>query len=206
VTDDIQQAIAGARAATARLLHTVDGLDDIVASQPSLLPNWSVGHVLTHLARNADSFVRILRGAAEGEELRQYAGGAEERAQNIELGARRPAAELLEDLLSSAVRLDEEWDDAPAIVWERGGLRGDGSPFPCSSLPISRWREVEVHHADLGLGYGVADWPAGFVSCDLPHALDRLPDRIEDAGQRSALLAWIYGRAPQPSRLDLRQF
>ena len=26
-----------------------------------------------------------------------------------------------------------------------------------------RWREVEVHRADLGLGYDRSDWPAEYV-------------------------------------------
>ncbi|MET0910545.1 MAG: maleylpyruvate isomerase N-terminal domain-containing protein, partial [Ilumatobacteraceae bacterium] len=45
------------------------------AELPSLLPGWTRGHVLTHIARNADSFVRLLEAAGRGEVVTQYAGG-----------------------------------------------------------------------------------------------------------------------------------
>jgi uncharacterized protein (TIGR03083 family) len=47
----------------ARLRRTLAGLTDAGARRPSLLPGWTVGHVLTHLARNGDSHVRMLDGA-----------------------------------------------------------------------------------------------------------------------------------------------
>jgi maleylpyruvate isomerase len=198
MTEDIKAALAGARDATARLMAALSGMEDLDPSRPSLLAGWTVGHVLTHLARNADSFVRIIKGAAEGREAHQYPGGNAQRNNEIEDGARRPAGEIVSDLRVSVASLDREWDNAPEVVWQRHGLRNDGSPFPCRLLPVSRWREVEVHHVDLGLGYGVADWPEGFVTADLPNALDRLPGMIDDAAQQRALLAWVYGRADQP--------
>ncbi len=204
MSDDLAGSIAGCREATGRLLAALEVIDDPVAARPSLLPGWSVGHVLTHLARNADSFVRILRSAAEGKKARQYEGGDAERNSDIEQGAARPAAAIVDDLRTSAARLDSAWDEAPPIVWQRNGLRNDGSPFPCRALPVSRWREVEVHHVDLGLGYAISDWPEDFVTSDLPHALERLPRMIADASQRADLLAWVYGRADLPAEIDLR--
>jgi maleylpyruvate isomerase len=205
-TADIRQAIKGSRSATARLLTALDVIDELDATRPSLLPDWTVGHVLTHLARNADSFVWILRSASEDKQVPQYPGGADGRSRDIADGALRPADAIVEDLRDSAARLDAAWDEVPQVVWRRQGLRTDGSPLPCRVLPVSRWREVEAHHVDLGLGYGIADWPEDFVSSDLPHALDRLPDMIEHASQRTALLAWIYGRAALPSGIELRPF
>jgi maleylpyruvate isomerase len=206
VDSDVALLIAGSREATGRLFPTLDGIDDQVAARPSLLPGWSVGHVLTHLARNADSFARILEGAAEGLELRQYAGGDVGRNQDIEQGAKRTAAELVEDVRSSAMSLEALWTDIPPVVWQRQGMRNNGAPLPCRLLPLARWREVEVHHVDLGLCYGVSDWPAEFVSLDLPHALERVPERIEDPSQRAALLAWVYGRADGLPEVVLRPF
>jgi len=60
-------AIAPVRDSHARLRATLAGLTDADARGPSLLPGWSVGHVLTHLARNADSLVRMLKAAARGD-------------------------------------------------------------------------------------------------------------------------------------------
>ena len=80
--------IEGATVAHARLLATIDALTDDDAARPSLLPGWTVGHVLTHLARNADSHVRILTAAAAGASVEQYQGGGPARDAAIEDGRR----------------------------------------------------------------------------------------------------------------------
>ena len=36
-------------------------------------------------------------------------------------------------------------------------------PSRCAGSALMRRTEVEVHHADLGIGYTAADWPADFV-------------------------------------------
>ncbi len=41
---------------------------------PSLLPGWTRGHVLTHIARNADSFVRVLEAARSGRDRHPVRG------------------------------------------------------------------------------------------------------------------------------------
>ncbi|MEZ5182021.1 MAG: maleylpyruvate isomerase family mycothiol-dependent enzyme [Acidimicrobiales bacterium] len=186
--------LAGCRASHQRLDEAIAGLTDEQARQPSRLPGWSVGHVLTHLARNADSVVRRLEAAARGEVVDQYVGGREGRAADIEAGAARPAVELLADVRTSSARCDEACAGVPAEVWERPtrGLGGDVSP--AAFLAFSRWREVEVHHVDLGLGYEPSSWPAELVERWLPHELGRLPGRTEPA----ALLAWALGRAEAP--------
>src|SRR5580658_1203131 len=84
---ELEATIDGCTASHRRLLATVDGLDEAGVRAPSRLEGWTVGHVLTHLARNADSHTRMLRAALRGESVEQYAGGAEERAANIEAGA-----------------------------------------------------------------------------------------------------------------------
>lgn len=44
---------------------------------------------MTHLARNADSFVRLLEGAARGEVAAQYPGGSAQRNGEIDAGSER---------------------------------------------------------------------------------------------------------------------
>ena len=56
--------------------------------RPSLLPDWTVGHVLTHLARNADSMDRVLEAAERGDVVERYAGGGAGRDAEIEAGRR----------------------------------------------------------------------------------------------------------------------
>jgi Mycothiol maleylpyruvate isomerase N-terminal domain len=59
-------AIALCGDAHRRLLATAIHVDDEIARRPSRLPGWTVGHVVTHLARNADGHVRRLEGALRG--------------------------------------------------------------------------------------------------------------------------------------------
>ena len=46
--------------ATDRMLRTAATLDDAAVAAPSPLPGWTRGHVLTHLARNADGLGNLL--------------------------------------------------------------------------------------------------------------------------------------------------
>jgi hypothetical protein len=53
-------------AATACLVEDIDGLGEDDVRGPSLLPGWTRGHVLTHLARNAEGGTRLLGWARTG--------------------------------------------------------------------------------------------------------------------------------------------
>jgi len=81
------------------------GLTDGDARRPSLLPDWTIAHTLTHIARNADSHVLMLEAASGGEIGAQYPGGMEQRNADIEAGAGRSAAELVADVADSNSRL-----------------------------------------------------------------------------------------------------
>ncbi|MFM8776484.1 MAG: maleylpyruvate isomerase N-terminal domain-containing protein, partial [Actinomycetota bacterium] len=57
LADDLNEHVSGCAEAHQRLLTALGSLTDDQCREDSLLPNWSRGHVLTHLARNADSHV-----------------------------------------------------------------------------------------------------------------------------------------------------
>ena len=64
VTDDAALAhdlgrVAGAQQ---RFEAAIARFGDDRVRQPSLLPDWTVGHVLSHVARNADSHRRHAKG------------------------------------------------------------------------------------------------------------------------------------------------
>src|SRR6266568_3680678 len=83
---ELQARLAGA---TDRLLATAAGQ----AREPSLLPGWSRGHVLVHLARNADGLRNLLIWARTGVVTPQYPS-QQARDDAIEAGAGRPAGDL----------------------------------------------------------------------------------------------------------------
>jgi maleylpyruvate isomerase len=202
VQEEPDAAVAVCQAAHRRLLSTAARIDDRTVRQPSRLPRWSVGHVLSHLARNADGHVRRLEGALRAEEVARYPGGNVQRDREIEEGASRPAAELFADLTTSAKRLEDTWDRSQQAGWPNAGLLASDS-WPTSASPLRRLREVEVHHVDLGLGYEASDWPEDYVHWDLPLMLEGLPDRLSGTDDARQLLAWLFGRAAWPERLEL---
>jgi maleylpyruvate isomerase len=167
--------------ATQRLLGTARGIPDSELRQPSLLPGWTRGHLLTHLARNADAMRNLLAGARSGEERLMYAS-LEGREEEIEQGARRSSKELAEDLASSAMALRTVMLGLPDDAWQFPVRVPDSGPFPAEQLLPRRLVEVELHHVDLDYGYGPADWPAAFATMDLPEPLGSLRrDRLQRA-------------------------
>lgn len=187
--------IEGLQRSHAALTQALQGLTDQQARSASLLPDWSVGHVLTHLARNADSVTRRIEGAARGEIVDQYPGGYLSRAADIAAGAPRSADELVADVRQSAAQAEAALTAMPAQAW--GNLTRDvsGAERPAATLVLSRWREVEIHHTDLGLGYSPTNWPPELVTRCLQRDLERLTVRADP----NVLLAWIVGRGQAPT-------
>jgi maleylpyruvate isomerase len=150
--------------------------DDVRA--PSLLPGWTRGHVLTHIARNADSITRTLSGALRGEVVARYPGGQEGRAKDIEAGAGRHVTELLADVTESAERLDR----VIGAVHDAGGW----DLVTEKEQPAWRWlhqrlQEVEIHRVDLAGTYTADRWPPSLVVRALPRVAETLPERAEEA-------------------------
>src|SRR5829696_3219522 len=90
---------------TTGLLRTARALEDPHA--PSLCEGWTRGHVLTHVARNADGLAALVRSAVDGTGETMYAS-PEARDADIEAGADRPVAQLVDDVERSAQALAAE--------------------------------------------------------------------------------------------------
>jgi maleylpyruvate isomerase len=172
--------LAALRASTAGLLTGIEAekWSDADMRAPSILPNWTRGHVLTHIARNADGITATLAGALRGEIVLRYPRGPAGRAADIEDGAGRSAVELVDDVRESAARIDRLFGAvADADGWD---LPSDDSR-PARSWVKARWKEVEVHRADLLGAYTAADWPAQFVDYLLPREAAEVGSRLDTA-------------------------
>jgi maleylpyruvate isomerase len=145
--------------ATDEFLRTAQDLDPASIGSPSLLPGWTIGHVLTHIARNADGQTNLLNWARTGVETPMYAS-PEARTAGIEEGATRPLREQIEDIKASHERFADAGAAMPAQAWTTV-LPGTGQP--AAAVPWSRLREVEVHHVDLGDRYTPGDWSDAFA-------------------------------------------
>jgi maleylpyruvate isomerase len=163
VDSDPDKLCARIEAATGRLAATTAELTDGQAREPSLLPGWSRGHLLTHVARNADSLRNLLIWARTGVETPQYPD-PDARDAGIEAGSARPAAELAADLRDSAAALAGEAASLPPSAWEVPVHGVNGPDHPAWFTLFRRLCEVEIHHVDLGAGYAPPDWPAAFVA------------------------------------------
>ncbi|MEU5522183.1 maleylpyruvate isomerase family mycothiol-dependent enzyme [Streptomyces sp. NPDC047860] len=150
--------LASVQAATERLLTAVGALDNAAVTQSSRLPGWTRGHVLAHLARNADALVNVLEGRP------MYVSG-EARDADVEQRAPRPLDAHLADLRESAERFRAA-GAAPAD-WSRTVELRNGVTDRAERLPFRRWAEVELHHVDLGIGYELEDLPEEFTEREI---------------------------------------
>jgi maleylpyruvate isomerase len=212
VTVDPLVLMTDVEAATERLLRTAEDLDPTRVSEPSRLPGWTVGHVLTHVARNADAYTNLLVWARTGTETPAYPSpGARE--EGIQAGAGRPLREQIEDIRTAHERFCDAAAAMPAGAWT---FHLPPTGQSAAAVPWARLREVEVHHVDLGRGYGPADWsdafalrllreiagdaPAGFALVLRPHGLEHPvllggdPDAPVVGGPTRAIAALLAGR------------
>ncbi len=208
----------------------VASLDDLAVAQPSALPNWTRGHVLSHLARNAEALTNLVTWARTGVETPMYAS-PEARDAEIEAAAGDGVEVLVDELRSTASRFAAELDaltpdQLAFVVVTRGGLSR-----PVADVAWMRVREVWLHLVDLDLGVSMADVPTDVclaVADDVLRAFARRPDctpfaaRITDTGAEYVVSAggpmvsggpvviadartmagWLTGRGHTPPAAD----
>lgn len=210
--------------ATGHLLTTAADLTEEELRGPSLCPGWTRGHVLTHIANNADGLANLLNTAATGKVTPMYASD-EKRNADIEAGSSRPGPELLASLRESAQRFAEAYAAAAkADGWGAPVYRTPGAePYPAFEVPGKRIRELLIHHVDLDADFTPAHWSDAFTDDCFTDTLERFADEenfpplrldveeedkvygvkaaADDAsvltvrGPKRALLAWLLGRA-----------
>jgi len=176
--------------ATTRLMASVAAMSEGQLGGPSRLPDWTRGHVLSHLSRQADAMHNLFTWAQTGVETPAYPS-PEARAQGIEDGAFRSKDEQIDDLRDTHGRLVEAIAAMPADKW----AFDFGAQGSAAKLVWRRLREVEVHHVDLDLGYAPADWPEVFTH-RLIHEL--ITDRPRATGEMPAVAFAIDGMPHVP--------
>ncbi|MEU6122792.1 maleylpyruvate isomerase family mycothiol-dependent enzyme [Streptomyces sp. NPDC047123] len=183
--------LASVRDATDRLLTAAAKLNNDSTAEPSRLPGWSRGHVLAHLARNADALVNVLAG-------RPMYPSAETRDADIARDAPRALAEQLEDVRQSAAGFEAQ--AALPADWSRTIALRNGVTDSASRVPFRRWVEVELHHVDLGIGYELEDLPADFVRREITFLASRFSGNPDVPATRvtDGTHAWSTGRDGEP--------
>ncbi|MFB7570302.1 maleylpyruvate isomerase family mycothiol-dependent enzyme [Streptomyces sp. NPDC056165] len=207
---DHARDLASVQDATERLLTAVGKMDNAAVTDQSRLPGWTRGHILAHLARNADALVNVFEG-------RPMYASAEARDADIERDAPRPLDVQLTDVRDTAARFQRT--AAEPADWSRTVELRNGVTDSASRVPFRRWVEVELHHVDLGIGHELEDLPAEFVEREIEFLAQRFsghpdvpPARLTDGthawdtgqeadepavtvtGGRADLLGWLAGR------------
>ena len=199
--EHIGDLITAAAAAQDRMCSAISGITGAQCREPSLLPGWTRGHVLAHWARNADGQCRMLAAAQRGEIAEQYPGGDVQRAADIDTGAARPAHEIVADARAAAQRAEAMWSSMSPGAWLRPTAARAGRR-PAWMSVWARWRETDIHHLDLGLGYTHRHWPAEFADLLLPRLLAGLDRRLPPAASVELRITDRAHPARLPGRSD----
>jgi maleylpyruvate isomerase len=209
---ELEPTLAQVDAASARYLATVDGLSEADFAAASVLPGWSVAHVISHVASNATGITRAIDAAIAGDPVPWVYETNAGRDAEIDERAAWPSARLADlnrqsvtDLKTSLAGVTDQWEVLlPRVI--------DGPAWSILDWVGARWREVEIHHTDMGVGYTHHDWDDAFVDyLTSVAAFDREPEvaltlRSPDgdvevggggqvvSGSRRDLVWWLIGR------------
>jgi maleylpyruvate isomerase len=219
-----RDGLVAVRRASAALHEIVSEMTEADMRGPSRLAGWTRGHVVSHLARNADGLVNLLSWARTGIEHPMYASPVDREA-DIEEGTHRLAWVQQEDLWAAHQRFGQAADGLTPADWSAQVTDRRGQPVVAALVPWMRLTEMLVHLYDLDLGVdferiaelagpqteffvdyvvtryeGRTDVPAVRLSVELPCGDERIwslgsgKDVSDVHGSVAATLAWLTGR------------
>jgi maleylpyruvate isomerase len=211
-------APAGLQAAIAegqtRLRDLLTGLTEEAARAPSALPDWTRGHVLTHIEGVGLALARQARYALRGKLIDVYDGGRPTRDAAIEAGHGRSAQQLTAALGTALDEVEASWSAVGPDDWDRPIRYRDGVLLDAG---LGWWRELEIHTTDALLGRGTSDWSQEFCTYAVEYLAPRVPDGVRLTltatdgpwtwtrgsgpplavqGRLTDLAAWLAGRIP----------
>jgi maleylpyruvate isomerase len=85
---------------------------------------------------------------------------------------------ILGDARAATDRIEDVWRRMPPDAWSRPAAARAGVR-PAWMSVWARWRESEIHHVDLDVGFTHRHWPVEFVGLLLPWVLPTLPARLD---------------------------
>ncbi len=165
-----------------RLEGFVAQLSDSDLRLPSRLPGWTVGHVLAHIALNAEALSRVLEAIAQQREAFMYES-SKQRDLDIDALSGATQAAILDRIRTSNHRFDQVVAACDSQLLASATFRrAPGSdPFSASDLLARRLREVEVHAADCGhRSYTYESWSDAFVDAELATLIPTAASRVSE--------------------------
>ena len=200
---DPQGAFLLLHEATQRLVRTVDGLDDQALAAHSGLPDWTRGHVVAHLALNAEGLAGVLEGMRTGRPTTMYASD-DRRDSDIDDLAGAARSELRARFLGGTTRFTEAVDHFPEEHWPESFERTPGGrTFRYTAVPGMRLREVEIHHVDLAAGFDPTGWSDAFAAHLITSMVKRHPsERSFRVLANDLARTWVIGDNPDETTVS----
>ncbi len=201
-----------------RLRELLAGLTDEDVRAPSALPDWTRGHVLSHVEGVGRALARQARYGLRGTLVDLYDGGWPARTAAIEAGHKRSAEELAAAVGATLDEAAAAWSAVGPEDWDRPVRYRAGTVFDAG---LGWWREVEIHTSDALLGRTSDDWPDPFclhlvdylgermpsdvrvtlAATDRPWSVTHGPDagtpELTVQGRLTDIAAWLAGRTPE---------
>jgi len=196
------------------VIRLLSKMDESSVAEPSELPGWTRGHVLAHLTGISNAMARQLEYARRGETVELYDGGMDGRTKAIELAAGHSLDQHRESVTTSVGAAISAFDALGSSDWQARIAYRDGTVFDGG---LALWRELTIHAADLGMGYGPETWSRpfcehliGFLAARVPGSFKfvlqptGLPQlsigiggtSIAITGMLTDIAAWLAGREP----------
>lgn len=165
--DDPTGLLTEVERSTRRILETIRLLDEGIDG-PSLLPGWSRRMIVAHLAYVASAYLRVTDEALAHGRAETYVSGSRERADSLHSLDSLSAGETARAFEETGDALQSRWEELTTQDWAVEYEESRLGLIALSRLIALRLTELEVHHGDLGLGYGPRTWSDVFVTCCLP--------------------------------------
>lgn len=166
--DEAPRLLELVEGSSARLSAAVARLDAPGLDAASLLPGWSRRTIVAHLTFVATAYQRMTTDVLAARRTTTYPGGSAQRERSLRGLDHLPPDEVSERFRVASAGLVARWRGLDREDWARP-LSGEAvGPMAASRLLALRLTELEAHHVDLGSGYTVRSWPAGFVAICLP--------------------------------------
>lgn len=216
-------AVRESQRALTTVISAVENASEEDLGAPSLLPDWTRGHVLAHIDGITRALARQLEYAARGSTTEVYDGGRSGRAAAIEAGATRSAAEHVAALSEAQERHRRLWPGEDSQLWHVPVTYREGTVV---DLALAWWRETNIHLVDLDWGVTAQEaWSQplqehllDFLSVRLPpgpqteldgfepsvryvvgaEAAHRGEPAVTVTGPLASLTGWLAGRTVHP--------
>ena len=151
----------------------------------------------------AAAYARATREALAFGRATTYPGGPDERERSLDSLAGQSLAECLDSFVWTSSELDSTWRQLAGESWARSYLDEPGrGRIGLGRLVAQRLTELEVHHGDLGSGYGPSTWSPQFVEVCLPLRIAWLPVHHRRSPRRRYLGRWQLAVSLAGGKLD----